>query len=110
MKRVLSLVVALGVAALFSSAALAGADCSAHKTTAAVEKTDASKDVATAPVPDKPAADQVHGSGQTRCSKEVIAVFVYTPRCPSGGALLCGMLVTPCPPLPLSIRPEVAPL
>ena len=59
MKKVLSLVVALGVAALFSSAALAGADCTYHKTQAAVEKTDASKDVATAPVPDKPAADQV---------------------------------------------------
>jgi hypothetical protein len=51
--------VALGVAALFSSAALAGADCTYHKTQAAVEKTDASKDVATAPAPDKPAADQV---------------------------------------------------
>ena len=52
MKRILSLVLVLGVAALFSSAALAGADCSYHKTQAAVEKTDASKDVATAPVPD----------------------------------------------------------
>ena len=59
MKRVLSLVVALGVAALFSSAALAGADCTYHKTQAAVEKTDASKDVATAPAPEKTAADQV---------------------------------------------------
>jgi len=49
MKRVLTLVVALGVAALFSSAALAGADCSYHKTQAAVDKTDA-KIVATAPV------------------------------------------------------------
>jgi hypothetical protein len=58
-KRILSLVLVLGVAALFSSAALAGADCSAHKTQAAVEKTDASKDVATAPVPDKPVTDQV---------------------------------------------------
>jgi hypothetical protein len=45
--------VALGAAALFSSAALAGADCSYHKTQAAVEtKTDA-KDVAAAPAPDK---------------------------------------------------------
>jgi hypothetical protein len=58
-KRILSLVVALGVAALFSSAALAGADCTYHKTQAAVDKTEASKDVATAPVPEKPAADQV---------------------------------------------------
>ncbi len=57
MKRVLTLVVALGVAALFSSAALAGADCSYHKTQAAVDKTDA-KIVATAPV-DKPDAGQV---------------------------------------------------
>ena len=53
MKRVLSLVLALGVAALFSSAALAGADCSYHKTQAAVDKTEASQDVATAPVTDK---------------------------------------------------------
>ena len=59
MKRVLTLVVALGVAALFSSAALAGADCSYHKTQAAVDKTDASKNVATAPVSDKTDAAQV---------------------------------------------------
>jgi hypothetical protein len=45
---------ALGVAALFSSAALAGADCNYHQTQAAVNKTDAVKGVATAPVPDKP--------------------------------------------------------
>jgi len=43
---------ALGVAALFSSAALAGADCSYHQTQAAVNKTEA-KDVATAPATDK---------------------------------------------------------
>jgi hypothetical protein len=59
MKRVLTLVVALGVAALFSSAALAGADCSYHKTQAAVDKTDASKNVATAPAPDKTDLSQV---------------------------------------------------
>jgi len=52
-KRVLSLVLVLGVAALFSSAALAGADCSYHKTQAAAPTTDASKDVAAAPAPDK---------------------------------------------------------
>ena len=47
MKRVLSLVLVLGVAALFSSAALAGADCSYHQTQAAVTKSSdtASKDV-----------------------------------------------------------------
>ena len=51
MKRILSLVLVLGVAALFSSAALAGADCSYHKTQAAVDKPDAStsKDVVIAP-------------------------------------------------------------
>jgi hypothetical protein len=58
-KKVLSLIVALGVVALFSGVTLAGADCSYHKTQAAVDKTDASKDVATAPVPEKTAADQV---------------------------------------------------
>ena len=59
MKRILSLVLVLGVAALFSSAALAGADCSYHKTQAAVDKTDASKNVTAAPVPDKTDTTQV---------------------------------------------------
>jgi hypothetical protein len=58
-KRILSLVMALGVAALFSSAALAGADCSYHQTQAALNKTDASKDVATAPAPNKTDTNQV---------------------------------------------------
>lgn len=57
MKKLLTLVVALGVAALFSSAALAGADCSYHQTQAAVDKTDASKNVAT--VADKTDTGQV---------------------------------------------------
>lgn len=59
MKKLLSLIVALGVAALFSSATLAGADCSYHKTQAAVDKTDASKNVATAPATDKTDAGPV---------------------------------------------------
>ena len=58
MKRVLSLIVSLGVAALFSTAALAGADCAAHKTQAAEDKTEA-KEVATAPVPAKMVTDPV---------------------------------------------------
>ena len=64
MKRVLTLVVALGVAALFSSAALAGADCSYHKTQAAVDKTEA-KTVATAPVSDKTDASQIQTAQAT---------------------------------------------
>ena len=59
MKRVLTFVLVLGVVALFSSAALAGADCSYHKTQAAVDKTDASKNVATAPALDKTDTGQV---------------------------------------------------
>ena len=59
MKRILSLVLALGVAALFSSAALAGADCSYHQTQAAVSKTETSKDVVMTPATDKAAADSV---------------------------------------------------
>jgi hypothetical protein len=48
-KRVLSLVVALGVAALFGSATLAGAECNYHKTQAAVSPSSSTtKDVATA--------------------------------------------------------------
>jgi len=59
-KKILSLVVALGVATLFSSAALAGADCNpGHKTQAAVDRTEASKDVATAQPSDKADASQV---------------------------------------------------
>jgi hypothetical protein len=58
MKRILSLVLVLGVAALFSSAALAGADCSYHKTQASMEKADG-KEVATAPATDKTDASQV---------------------------------------------------
>ena len=69
MKRVLTLVMALGVAALFSSAALAGADCSYHKTQAAVDKTDASKNVATAPVSDKTDAAQVQTAQADQASK-----------------------------------------
>jgi len=57
-KRVLSLVMALGVAALFSSVTLAGAECSYHKTQAAAPS-DASKDVAAVQTPDKVATDQV---------------------------------------------------
>ena len=72
MKRILSLVLVLGVAALFSSAALAGADCSYHKTQAAVPATDASKDVATAPVPDKPVTEQVQTAHANHPAKPVV--------------------------------------
>jgi hypothetical protein len=58
-KKILSLIVALGVVALFSGVTLAGADCTYHKTQAAVDKTDAAKDVATAPATDKTEAPQV---------------------------------------------------
>ena len=53
MKKILSLVLVLGVVALFSGVTLAGADCSYHKTQASVDKTDASKDVATVPATDQ---------------------------------------------------------
>jgi hypothetical protein len=59
MKKVLALIVALGVAAVFSSVALAEADCSYHKTQAAVDKADAPKDVAAAPATDKTDPGQV---------------------------------------------------
>ena len=59
MKKILSLVVALGVVAMFSGVTLAGADCSYHKTQASVDKTDASKDVATVPATDKTDTNQV---------------------------------------------------
>jgi len=58
-KRILSLALVLGVVVLFSGATLVSADCSYHKTQAAVDKTDASKDVATAPAPNKTDTNQV---------------------------------------------------
>lgn len=65
MKKVLSLVVALGVATLFSSAALAGADCNpSHKTQAAVDRTEA-KDVATVPPSDQADSSQVQTAQAT---------------------------------------------
>ena len=66
MKRILSLVLVLGVVALFSGATLVSADCSYHKTQAAVPATDASasKDVATAPVDNK-AVDQMQTAQAT---------------------------------------------
>lgn len=69
MKRIVSLVVALGAAALFSSAALAGADCSYHKTQAAVDKTDASKEVASAPAPEKATTGSVQTAQAEQASK-----------------------------------------
>jgi len=67
-KKVLSLVVVLGVVALFSGATLVSADCSYHKTQAAV-KTEASKEVATAPVTDQPVVDQVQTAQATPPAK-----------------------------------------
>lgn len=58
MKKVLALVVTLGTAAVFSTAAIAGADCAYHnKTQASTDATD--KTVVTAPAPDKTDASQV---------------------------------------------------
>lgn len=57
MKKILTLVVALGTAAVFSTAALAGADCAYHKTQASVDKAD--KTVMTAPASDKTDASQL---------------------------------------------------
>jgi hypothetical protein len=64
-KRVFSLVVALGLATLVSSAALAGADCAYHQTQAAVTKTDASKNVATVPADNADGKVQTAQAGQT---------------------------------------------
>jgi len=68
-KKILSLVVALGVVALFSSITLAGADCSYHKTQAAVPTTDTSKEVATAPATEKIVTDQVQTAQASQPAK-----------------------------------------
>ncbi|HEY5866051.1 MAG TPA: hypothetical protein VI542_10995 [Candidatus Tectomicrobia bacterium] len=74
MKKVLSLVVALGVATLFSSAALAGADCNpSHKTQAAVDRTEASKDVATVQPSDKADSSQVQTAQAAAPAKPALA-------------------------------------
>lgn len=67
MKQVLALIVALGVAALFSSVALAEADCAYHKTQAAVDK--ASKDVAVAPATEKADAGQIQTAQASQPAK-----------------------------------------
>jgi hypothetical protein len=59
MKRSLALVVALMIVALVGGVALAGADCSYHKTQAAVDNATTNKEVATAPASDKTNVDQV---------------------------------------------------
>ncbi len=69
MKKIFSLVLVLGVVALFSGATLVSADCSYHKTQAAVDKTDATKDVATVPAPDKVVTDQVQTAQATPPAK-----------------------------------------
>ena len=48
MNRLLTLIVALSVAALFSSATLAGAECTYHKTQASADQSNTAKDMATA--------------------------------------------------------------
>ena len=58
MKRSLALIVALMMVATFGGVALAGADCSYHKTQAAVDNT-TTKEVAATPAPEKTPADQV---------------------------------------------------
>ena len=72
MKRLLTLIVALGVAALFCSATLVSADCSYHKTQAAVDQTDASKNVVT--VADKTDASQVQTAQAEQPAKPAPAV------------------------------------
>jgi hypothetical protein len=59
MKRSIALLVALGLAAVFSSATLVRADCAYHKSQAAVDKATINKEVATPPAPDQTTADQV---------------------------------------------------
>ena len=59
MKRTLALVVALGMAVVFGGATLVSADCTYHKTQAAVDKADPSKTVAAAPATDKTDANQL---------------------------------------------------
>ena len=69
MKKILSLALVLGVVALFSGATLVSAECSYHKTQASVDKTDATKDVATVPAPDKPDQNQVQTAQATPPTK-----------------------------------------
>jgi len=58
-KRMVALIVALGVMAMFGSVTLVSAECPGHKTQAAIDKADTSRPVATAPATDKTDASQV---------------------------------------------------
>jgi hypothetical protein len=59
MKRPLALLVVLAMVAVFGSATLAGADCAYHKSQAALDKADPTKNVATTPATDKTDAGQL---------------------------------------------------
>jgi outer membrane murein-binding lipoprotein Lpp len=59
MQRFIAFLVALMLAAVFGGTALAGADCTYHKTQAAVDSATTNKEVAATPAPDKTNADQV---------------------------------------------------
>lgn len=59
MKRVLALVAALGMVAMFGMAPLVHADCAYHKSQAAIEKTDTTKEVVATPAPDKTDANRL---------------------------------------------------
>jgi hypothetical protein len=59
MRRMLAVIMALGVAAVFGSTTLVYADCAYHKTQAGVDKTDPAKQVATAPTSEKADTNQV---------------------------------------------------
>jgi hypothetical protein len=59
MRKALAAIMAFGIAAVLSSATLVQADCAYHKTQAGVNKTDPTKQVATAPTSEQTDANQV---------------------------------------------------
>jgi hypothetical protein len=52
-KRLLALIIALGVIVMFGSVTLVSAECPGHKTQATIDKADTTKTVATAPATDQ---------------------------------------------------------
>ena len=78
MKRPLVFLMALALAVVFAGATLAIADCSYHKSQAALEKARSSQDVAATPVTDQ-ATDKADTTGQLKTAQVAKPTSPTTP-------------------------------
>jgi hypothetical protein len=73
MRKMLTLIMALGMTVVFSGATLVFADCAYHKTQAGVDKTDPAKQVATEPTTEKTEATKVQTAQADKSTQPVPA-------------------------------------